>query len=350
MNKYLSKVFLIILLVSVFFACYLIFKPFLIEIFAATVLVSIFYTPYSWLVKKMRGRKNLASLIMCLAIILVVIVPLVNLIVYGAQKSIEAYSETISYLNNDGFEGVIKNSTLKDSILSKLNLFGIGDGTIRETTIEAIKKSSNYITSGAAKIAKGTTSFVISLITIIFTMFFFFVDGKKMLEKLMYWTPLPNKYDKEIFKKFRDVSYSTMLSTFVTAIAQGLIGAIGFMIVGLPAFFAGVFMAIFSLIPYIGTAIIWLPVAIYLFIIGEIWQGVFLVIWGAGVVGTVDNLIKAYIIKGKAQVHPIFIIFSILGGISLFGFWGVILGPLIISLAVTILHIYEIEYGETLEK
>jgi len=90
--------------------------------------------------------------------------------------------------------------------------------------------------------------------------------------------------------------------------------------------------------------LIWLPVGIYLLIAGQIWQGIFLLTWGGLIVSMIDNLIRAYIIKGKAQVHPIFIIFSILGGISLFGFWGIIFGPLIISLAATVMHIYETEY------
>ena len=122
------------------------------------------------------------------------------------------------------------------------------------------------------------------------------------------------------------------------------------MIVGLPAFFPGLLMGFLALLPYIGTGFIWFPAGIYLLVIGKIWQGIFMLIWGFGVISTVDNAIRAYMIKGKAEVHPIFVIFSLLGGISLFGFWGILFGPLIISLAVTIMHIYELEYAEVLEK
>ncbi len=109
-------------------------------------------------------------------------------------------------------------------------------------------------------------------------------------------------------------------------------------------------MGFLLLLPYFGATLVWFPIAIYLLATGQVWQGIFLLAWGAGVVATSDNLIRAYIIKGKAQVHPIFVIFSIFGGISLFGFWGVIFGPLIISLAVTVLHIFELEYGDILER
>jgi predicted PurR-regulated permease PerM len=346
MNKtIIPKAFLLLLLIFVTWACYLIFKPFLVEIIAAAILVSIFYTPYEWLANKLKGSNKTAALIMCLLVVLIVIVPIVNLIVYGAQQSVEAYGEVIKYVETNNVDNVIK-----DNVLARADLFGFNGESFKELIIDVTKGMSNWFASGAASFVKGTTGFVVSLILIVFTMFFFFVDGKKMVEKLMHWTPLSNKYDKEIFKKFRDVSFSTVISTFVTAIAQGLIGAVGFLIVGLPAFLPAVFMAFLSLIPYVGAAIVWLPAGIYLLFMGKIWQGVFMLVWGGVFVSNIDNLIRAYLIQGKAKVHPIFIIFSILGGIALFGFWGVIFGPLIISLAVTILHIYEMEYEEVLEK
>jgi predicted PurR-regulated permease PerM len=180
-------------------------------------------------------------------------------------------------------------------------------------------------------------------------MFFFFVDGKKMLTRFMYLSPLPNKYDQELFRKFRTVSYTTFVSTFVAAIAQGVVGAIGFAIVGFPAFLAGVVVALLSLIPYLGSMIFYVPVGIYYLLAGDIWQGIFVFLWGAIVIGTTDNIVRAYMIKDKAEINPIFVLFSILGGIVMFGFRGVILGPLVVALAVTVFHLYELEFCESLE-
>jgi len=342
-----SKIFLLIILAFVLFGAYLVFKPFLLEILVSAILVSIFYTPYQKLVKITKGRKNLSALIMCLAVALLVIIPLANLLVFAVRQVPDAYNKVLEFSSNNG----TVDSIIDGSFYDKVNFLNLDKNSVKSAILEIAKEVKDLIiSSGTTSLIVNTTSFFVSLVLIIFTMFFFFVDGDKMLNRLMYWTPLPNKYDKAIFKKFRDVSHSTMIATFVTAIAQGLIGAIGFMVVGLPAFFAGIAMAFFSLIPYVGTAIVWLPFGIYLLVTGQIWQGVFLLIWGGAVVGWTDNLIRAYLIKDKAQVHPIFIIFSILGGIIAFGFWGVIFGPLIISLAVTILHIYEMEYSDVLEK
>jgi len=342
----IPRAFLIFLVVSVLFFCFLIFRPFLIEIIAAAILASIFYTPYQWLAGKLGGRKNLAALVMCILVAVLVIVPLSNFIVYAAQRSIDAYSDLSAMASANDIGGLIA----KGGLWEKIDYIGIDREAFKIFIFDLAKNFKDWLVAGGANLIKGTTNFIISLVLIIFTMFFFFVDGERMLEKLMLWTPLPNKYDREIFKKFRDVSYSTIMSTFVTAIAQGIAGAVGFMIVGVPAFFAGVAMAFLSLLPYVGAAFVWVPVAVYLLATGNIWQGIFLLAWGAGIVSTIDNFLRAYLIKGKAQVHPIFIIFSVLGGIALFGFWGIVFGPLIISLAVTILHIYEMEYENILEK
>jgi predicted PurR-regulated permease PerM len=345
MKNNLSKPFLIILVVLVLVACYLVFKPYLPEILIAAVLVSIFYGLYEKLVRFLKGRRNIAAGIMCFFLVLVIIIPIVNLIIYSGQQSVQAYQNTAQFLNENDIETV-----LEDSYLSQLNVFGFDPASIEQFVTDTLKRSSNWLVDGATTLIAETTKFIFSLFMIILTMFFFFVDGKNMLKKLMCWSPLKNNYDMEIFRKFRAVSYTVFVSTFITAAAQGVIGAIGFIIIGLPAFFAGILMGFLSLLPYIGSAFIYVPVGVYLLLIGEVWKGIFLLAWGAIVIGNTDNILRGYMIKGKAQVNPIFIIFSILGGITLFGLWGVIIGPVIISIAVTVLHIYELEYANSLDK
>jgi predicted PurR-regulated permease PerM len=344
-KDHLSKHFLIILVVLVIVACYLVFKPYIPEMLIAAVLVSIFYKYYERLTRFLNGRRNIAAGIMCFFLVLVIIIPIVNLIIYSGQQSVQAYQNTVHFLNENNLDSV-----LEGSYLSNLNVFGFDPTSIKEFVIDILKQASNWLVGGATTLITETTKFIFSLFMIILTMFFFFVDGKNMLKRAMYWSPLKNSYDLEIFKKFRSVSYTVFVTTFVTAAAQGVVGAIGFIIIGLPAFFAGILMGFLSLLPYIGSAFIYVPVGVYLLLIGDIWKGIFLLFWGSVIIGNTDNILRGYMIKGKAQVNPIFIIFSILGGISLFGFWGVIIGPLIISIAVTILHIYELEYTDSLDK
>lgn len=350
MTKSLTKPFLLILLGLVLIGCYFVFRPFLTEILVAAILVSIFYTPYLKLTNFLKGRQNLAALLMCLFLVMLIIIPTVRLVIYAGQQSVTAYAQAVNFFNSHSINGVIQPSALPDKLFGSFNLAQYYDNqTFKNIFLDILKQSSNWLLSGATMLVKGTTSFIVSLFVIIVTMFFFFVDGKKMLERLMYLSPLPNAYDKEIFQKFRTVSYTTILSTFVTASAQGLVGAIGFAVVGFPAFLAGVIVALLSLLPYLGSMIFYVPVGLYYLLVGKIWQGIFILLWGAIIIGNIDNIIRAYMIKGKAQVNPIFVVFSILGGIVLFGFWGVVLGPLIISIAVTIFHIYELEFCDSLD-
>jgi predicted PurR-regulated permease PerM len=350
MTKSLTKPFLILLIGLVIIGCYFVFKPFLTDILVAAILVSIFYTPYLKLTKFLKGRQNLAALLMCLFLVLIIIIPTVRLVIYAGQQSVDAYAQAVNFFNDHSVDGVLQPSALPDKLFGVMDITQYYDNeAFKNVFLDVLKKSSNWLLSGATILVKGTTSFVVSLFIIIVTMFFFFVDGKKMMERLMYLSPLPNAYDREIFQKFRTVSYTTILSTFVTAGAQGVIGAIGFAIVGFPAFLAGVVVALLSLLPYLGSMIFYVPVGLYYLMVGKIWQGVFVLLWGAVIIGNVDNIIRAYMIKGKAQVNPIFVVFSILGGIALFGFWGVVLGPLVVAIAVTIFHIYELEFCESLD-
>lgn len=350
-GKNLAKPFLLILVLLVLVGCYFIFRPFLIELFAAAILASVFYTPYSRLTGWLKGRRNLAALIMCLLLLVMIILPALRLLVYAGERSVTAYNASVEFFSNNSVNDFLQADFFHQGVFRYIDLSSIdfNNEAFRGTMLEALRQSSNWLISGATFALKESTSFIISLLMIVLAMFFFFVDGKSMLERLMYLSPLPNKYDEEIFRKFRAVSYTTFISTFVAAISQGVVGAIGFAIIGFPAFLAGVLVALLSLLPYLGAAIFYVPVGLYYLLIGEVWQGIFIILWGMLIISTIDNVIRSYMIKGEAQINPIFVLFSILGGILLFGFWGVLIGPLVLALTVTVFHIYELEFCEQLE-
>ncbi len=351
MTKNFTKSFLIILVVAVLVAAYLIFRPFLTEIFVAAILVSVFYKPFELLSKFLKGRRNLAAILMCLILVLIIIIPSVQLISYAAQKSVGVYNSTVTFFENNQAGDIFKNEVFTTGALSflKLDTINLGNEAFQGTILEVSKKISNTFISGATVAFKETTKFVVSLALIIMTMFFFFVDGAKILKRLMYLSPLPNKHDRIIFNKFRKVSYTIFVSTFVAAGAQGLVAALGFGVVGFPPLLAGILVALLSLLPYVGSMIFYVPVGIFYLLSGDIWQGIFLLAWGFLIIGTIDNVVRAYMIMGDAEINPVFVLFAILGGLSLFGFWGIILGPLIIALMVTIFHIYELEFCEVLD-
>ncbi len=351
MNKNFTKSFLIILVVAVLFVAYLIFRPFLIEMFVAAILVTVFYTPFEKLTKLLKGRKNLSAILMCFILVLIIIIPAAKFVSYAGQKSANLYSSTVTFFEQNNTGNIFQNELFVSGPFSFLNLdkINLGGEVFQGAILEVSKKASNMFISGATVVFKETTKFAISLVLIIITMFFFFVDGDKMLRRIMYLSPLSNKHDKIIFNKFRKVSYTIFVSTFVAAGVQGLVGALGFGIVGFPPLLAGLLVALLSLLPYVGSMILYVPVGLFYLITGDVWQGIFILLWGFLIIGTIDNVVRTYMIKDDAEVNPVFVLFSILGGLSLFGFWGIIIGPLIIALMVTVFHIYELEFCHVLD-
>jgi len=347
-KNFMNRAFLIILVIASLTACFFIFRPFLSEILIAAIFATIFYKPYEWLAKKLGNRRKISAFIMCLLAVLVIIIPLANLILFGAREAVVAYSQTTDFFNRTDWNGIVQNIHINGVPLSGEKIQTLG--------LDLVQKLTNWLVSGATSIITSTTSFAISLLFILLAMFFFFLDGKRMLEKIMYWTPLPNKYDKEIFKKFQNVSLSFLLSILAVAIAQGIVCGIGFLIVdlvfglSLPAFFAGLGAAFFSFLPLFGAGLVWLPTAIYLMFMGNLFAGIFLILWGFLLVSTIDNIVRPLILRKNIGINPVLVMFAIFGGISLFGFWGIAIGPLIVSVTIAIMHIYETEYKNVLEK
>jgi predicted PurR-regulated permease PerM len=340
-----SNFFLIAILCGVLYLCYLLFVPFIYEILIAGILVTIFYPVYLKIVYWTRGRMILSSVIICLLIFLILIIPFTFFLYYLANEALNLYSSLSATGTSNAVYQFFNYQVWQDINVKTNELVDV-----QKMLIDAFAFAQGYVIGGATALITGVTNFVISLLLVFFTMFFLFIEGNRLLKRLMQLTPLSNKYDKLIWIKFRDVSYTTIVASFAVALVQSLVGTIGFMIVGLPALLAAVLIFIFSFLPYVGTIVIWLPAAIYLLVTGQIWQGIFMLIWGAFGISLVDNFIRPLLIQGKAQVHPMIIFFSIFGGITLMGFWGVIFGPLIVALAFTILHIYELQYREVLDK
>lgn len=310
----------------------------------AAILVTIFYKAYEKLATFLGGRNKTAAFLMCLILLILIILPTIQGLIYFAGKSSDVYVEAKEYFNNHSLSDVLDSPLLNRLGLSEIYQGGDNDA-VKNIFLDFLQKFSNQMVTGATAFVVGTTNFIVSLIFIILTMFFFFIDGKKMAHNLMHLSPLQNKYDKEIFKKFKEVSYTTIISTFVVAFFQGVVGGFCFAVVGFPGFLAGVIIALLSLLPYVGSSIFYVPVGIYYLLIGETLSGIWLLTSGFFIISIVDEFIRAWIIKGKAQINPIFIVFSVLGGISLFGFWGVVLGPLLVSVAATVLHIYSLEFA-----
>jgi len=335
--KNLNGIFFFGVLGLVIYLCYLIFQPFLTYIFIAGAVSVTFYRPYKKLLGMLNGRKNLAAGLTCLGILLMVVVPMITFIGYLSKSSIDAYTSLSGSIVTEVPHGLTE---IVGENFQNLDI----ETFVQEQFGTIVTNFNKWLVGSVTAIVQGATEVVTGLLIVMMTTFFLLRDGKRLFEWVIHLTPLADEYDREIFNKFREVSYSALVSTVVTGVAQGIVAGVAYIIVGVP-FLLLTFATIFaSFIPFVGASLVWGPIVIYLLLTQMWWQAAFLTAWGVIVVGLVDNLMRPLLMQGKTQVHPMILFFAIFGGIVFFGFWGIIFGPLIISIALTLLHIYEIEY------
>lgn len=338
-NKLAHRFIFTILILLIIFVLWMIRGMFL-DIVLGGIIASFFYPVYKWSLKYFRN-KGIAAAFVTLVIALLVIVPFVNLLIALINKSVETYSTYQPYTQQ------IVDQLSAENVLSRFPFLKNIDVADYLTSVADVVK--NFLITASKSLVSGTADFLKSIIVIFMVVFVLFIEGKNFARKLMNLTPLPNKYDHQLFQTFRDVSYSTVMSTITVALVQGAIGGLGFWIAGLPGLFFGVLIAVFSIVPFIGTFLIWGPTSIFLLLQGQ-YVGALVVLITGLIVSTADNVLRAFLMRGKLRIHELIVFLSILGGVTTFGFWGILIGPLAISFLFTLINIYESEFALELEK
>jgi predicted PurR-regulated permease PerM len=183
----------------------------------------------------------------------------------------------------------------------------------------------------------------------LYAMFFFLMDGPRILDKFLYYMPLSPADEERMVEKFLSVSRATIKGTLIIGIVQGGLAGIAFWVVGIDgAVFWGTIMAILSIIPGVGTALVWIPAVIYLVAKGHMGSAIGLFVWCAAVVGTVDNVLRPWLVGKDTKMPDLLILLGTLGGLIVFGAPGIIIGPIIAALFVTIWDIYGTAFKDVL--
>jgi predicted PurR-regulated permease PerM len=220
--------------------------------------------------------------------------------------------------------------------------------------LKVVREIPAYVAAHGAAFFGGAASAVLGFFLMLLAAFYFYVEGEELTRQMIYLSPLPDEYDREIFQRFRGVIDATFKGQILTALAQGLVTTIGLFIAGVPAaLFWGAVAAVFALVPMVGPAMVWVPSAIFLFLGqgargGGVGWGLFMVAWGVLVVSLVDNVIRPWAMKGGLDMPAVVLFFAILGGLQAFGFVGLVLGPLVFALLDTLIHMYKNFFANTL--
>ncbi|MHB8789642.1 MAG: AI-2E family transporter [Desulfobulbaceae bacterium] len=344
--------FILLLLAVLLATCYQILKPYLHTIVMAGILAALFYPIFRYLEKLFKGRSQLAALATCLLLTLVVVLPLLFVVGGLVQQGVDSFHAISRWLAGGGLEKVLHHQRVNDAVAllqEKLPNFSLTPAKINEMLLQTSSTMGKTILQHGGGLAGNLTGMVGKFFLMLFVFFFLLLDGPQLVATLHHLLPLSTSHEKQILDKLKTVSRSALLGTLVTAVAQGVAGGIAFFICGFPALFWGVMMAFASLIPAVGTALIWLPATGYLFLSGRWGYGIFLLLWSVLVVGSIDNFLRPMFMKGAAEMSTVLIFFSILGGIGYFGLIGLLYGPLIFGLTLVMLYIYRIEFASFLD-
>ena len=342
--SHFARLFFGVITLLVLYYSYLIVKPYLLDIFMALVLFFTARPLHQALTRLLRGWRTLAAGLTCLILLLVILIPLFSLMSIIATQALEFSSQVTK-----GMQGgqvwpwiAAKVEAIK-AYLVHLDLpLPPGEIDLAQIVQTVVTKASAFIYSNAIGLIKGFTYFFFDLLLVLFIAFFMFLQGDDFIAELLKLSPLEASHNEEILRETETTIKATLWGTVIVAVVQGFLGGVGFLIFGLPQpAFWGTVMIPASVIPLVGSALIWGPAAIYLLFTGHIATGVGLIIWGGVVVSVIDNVLKPILVKGSGSTPSIFILFSILGGITYFGMIGFILGPLILSFLLSLLRIYQ---------
>ncbi|MFZ5981888.1 MAG: AI-2E family transporter [Candidatus Zixiibacteriota bacterium] len=355
MKREYILVSLFFLIAAVFFYLfYRIIVPFFVPITWAAVFAILFNPLYEKILKRVKG-KGLASFLTCLLIVILIIGPLAYLMVALINEATEAVVKVNEMYKNGQFDEILSFNvpwfeSLKERLSQHYDLSKINFDEIAKSSID---KVSGLIVNQTTWLFTNGTKTIFYFMLMIFSMYYFFKDGERVILKIRRLLPLTPNQINVTFKQLRDIIQATMYGGVVVAMIQGMIGGILFFIVGIPsAVFWGAVMAFLSIIPFLGAFIIYIPAGIILILGGSFVKGLVVIGLGTIVISQIDNILRPLLMSGKTSMHPLLLFFTIMGGIYLFGLLGLIVGPIITAIFLTILKIFEFklhpEYEQSL--
>ncbi len=333
----------IILFIIVTVVAFFVIRPYITALLAAMILAYVLYPLYSLILKGVKN-KNLASLIMCVLVVLIIFIPFFFVLNSLIAELRFAYADftryvTVDYLNIPNLE-----SMLQGRLGIPIDMTSIVSNTL------------DFLVSHAKSTVSSVPDQVLGFFIMIFTMFFLFKEGDRQLSRFFNIVALKHSLRKRILDRVTKVTNAIIYGYVVTALIQGAVGGIGFLIFGVKSpVLWGLLMAFFALIPMVGPPIIYVPVSAYLIATGLIngamatfGRGIGLLAFGVLVISTIDNFLRPQLIGSQARIHPVIVLLGVLGGLSLMGLIGIVIGPLSLALFITIIK--ELEHMEIGEK
>jgi predicted PurR-regulated permease PerM len=325
-----ERIFFAVLFITVTVLALIVMQPFLTYIVLAAILTYTLFPVYHFIQNRLH-RPELSSAISIVIALLLMVLPTFFLVSELVQQVSGAYSN----FQEENIQRVA-------DYLSGVTGNRIDFRTMVASSIDQIRRS---IVGLAPNILGSITEVILGLFIMFFVMFYGFREGEAFIKRIKELLPLDANLKESLFYEMRTITQAVLYGQVMTAVIQGTLGAIGLLIFGIQGWiFWGSIMIIMAFLPVLGTPIIWVPAAVGQILDGEMGRGVGLLIFGSTIVMNIDNFIRPRLVSGRTKVHPVLILIGVLGGLKIFGFIGMLVGPLILALFVAFIKFYEQAY------
>lgn len=342
--------FVLILVLAVSLLFLAVAWPFLKPLLLGAMLAGLCRPLYDWIARLVRGRGSLAAILTLIILFLLVAGPISAFVGIVVAQALNVSDQALPWVQQHFGPGSTFNA--HDWLVERFPALApyVPEQTqILETVGRTAKAAGAFLVASATQFTAGTAAFLLNLFVMLYAMFFFFRDGKQIVRKIFYYMPLSHDDEMLLLERLTSVTRATIKGTVVIGIIQGTLAGVGFWFAGIDgSAFWGTIMAVLSIVPGIGSALVWVPAVIYLFITGQTLAATLLLAWCVAVVGTIDNVLRPTLVGKDAKMPDLLILIGTLGGLFLFGAIGFIVGPIVCGLFLTIWEIYGATFKDIL--
>ncbi len=339
--------FFFALLFVVTLAFFWLIRGFMQPIFWAVALGIVVYPVHGKILELLRGRESLAALASVALVIVVVILPVIGIAAAVTSEAANLYQRLdTGQLGLEDLYARVEETMPR--VVALIERLGVDPARLPAQLSALALQGTRFIASRALSIGQDTVRIAIYFFLMLYLLFFFLRDGQALLDGLVRALPLGDHRERHLLGRFAEVSRATIKGTVVVGIAQGTIGGIAFAAIGIGApVLWGVVMALLSILPAVGPALVWVPAAIVLIVNGQVVAGIVLVVIGVFVIGLVDNVLRPILVGRDTRMPDYLILLSTLGGLAGFGLAGIIVGPIIAAFFLSVWQMAQGEFGPT---
>lgn len=346
-----ESIFVLIFLVLVLAAFLPIVGVFLAPFAVAVTFTAIFFPLFEWNLKHFRNNRIIAASLTIFIFILILLIPAYIFFHLVTNQFIALYNQLqplVQELITKGKGSRLGIYFFQSPLAKIINIEGVDWAALFQ---QWFNTAANFSSGVVQKTSLSTLGLLLDIIIILFTMFYLFIDNDRIVKRFNSLLPMRQEYKEEIFSRFRNVSRATIVGTILVGLIQGTVGALTLLIFGIESWILwGAVMLVISIIPLVGPPIVMIPAGIFKIIIGDVWQGTGILFSSFVIVSAIDYFLRPRIVGERAHIHDLIIFFSTLGGLSLFGIWGFIIGPAVSALFVSALQIFSDRFDSVLRK